>query len=290
MSMRYLSPLRYPGGKAKLGPYFARLLSHQSVDIRTYAEPYAGGVGAGLYLLNQGHIDRLLINDLNPGIAAFWRSIFAHSGTLCAMISDTRLDIDTWHAQREIYLGGSNASSDVALAFATFYLNRCNRSGILTARPIGGLDQSGKWKIDARFNRTELIQRIQRIADMGECISVSQKNALEFIRNLSRRKSAIFMYVDPPYMAQGEELYMREHSWADHESLSAILREARHPWLLTYDTDERVRSLYPSNRCLSYQLSHTAQRQRVGREVMLFSRGLRVPDLWVTSRRVGEWV
>lgn len=289
MKTAFISPLRYPGGKGKLGPYFARILSNQPTTIETYAEPYAGGAGAGLYLLAEGYIDRLLINDLNPGIAAFWRAILDLPNEFVELVSSEKVNLDSWHRHREIYLNPAGRS-DLELGFATFFLNRCNRSGILTARPIGGLEQTGKWKIDARFNRDDLCARIRKIKALGSRIKVSEKNALDFVTTVSRRVKPVLLYVDPPYLVKGEELYMSAHSWADHEKLAAVLGKSPHPWILTYDFDDRVRRLYPTSRCLGYSISHTAQTQRVGKEFMLFSRGLRVGDTAVASNRKGVWV
>lgn len=287
--MHFISPLRYPGGKGKLGPYFARLLSEQTFSIDVYAEPYAGGAGAGLFLLSQGHIGRLLINDLNPGIGAFWRSILLETDEFLARMEAELISLDSWHKHREVYLNPAG-QSDLTLGFATFFLNRANRSGILTARPIGGLEQTGNWKIDARFNKPNLASRIRYIKTLSSQIIVTQKPALEFLAAVSRRVGPVLMYVDPPYLVQGEELYMTEHSWAEHEKLARVLTNSRHPWILTYDADDRVRNLYPSNRCLGYSISHTAQTQKVGREFMLFSQDLRVQDVTVVAKRKGIWL
>lgn len=287
--MRYISPLRYPGGKAKLGPYFARVLADQPMQIDIYAEPYAGGAGAGLYLLSEGYISKLLINDLNPGIAAFWRSILKDSDRFIERVQTEELNLDSWHRNREIYLN-PNDKSDLDLGFAAFFLNRCNRSGILTARPIGGLEQTGRWKIDARFNREDLSARIRYIASMASKIAVTQKSALGFLTALSRRKRPVFLYVDPPYLTQGDELYMSSHSWPEHEKLADALAKIRHPWILTYDVDSRIRSLYPNSPCLQYSISHTAQTQKVGTEYMLFSDDLKISDISVASNRKGVWV
>lgn len=289
MKTPFISPLRYPGGKAKLGPYFARLMANQNVSIRTYAEPYAGGAGAGLYLLAEGYVDNFLINDLNPGITAFWRSILHSTDEFIERMEKEHVTVRSWHQHREIYLNPAEAD-DLTLGFATFFLNRCNRSGILTARPIGGLEQTGKWKIDARFNRVDLSARIRRIRQLSGKISVSGKHALDFLATVARRKNPVLLYADPPYLVKGEELYMSDHSWEDHEKLAQRLLQTRHPWVLTYDFDERVRGLYPTSRCLGYSISHTAQEQKVGREFMLFSRGLKVGDVAVSSNRNGMWL
>ncbi len=289
MKTAFISPLRYPGGKAKLGPYFARILASQGTSIHTYAEPYAGGAGAGLFLLSEGYVDRLLINDLNPGITAFWRSILNSAEKFIERVFNEDPTVKSWYRHREVYLNPAGAS-DLDLGFATFFLNRCNRSGILKARPIGGLDQTGKWKIDARFNRAGLSARIRHIHGMAAHIGVSEKDALEFLKIVSRKKDPVLLYADPPYLVKGEELYMIAHSWEGHKKLATVLTDTRHPWILTYDRDDRIRNLYPSNRCLEYSISHTAQSQRVGHEFMLFSRGLKVEDVAVASNRKGTWL
>ncbi|MTD46691.1 DNA adenine methylase [Conexibacter sp. W3-3-2] len=284
----YLSPLRYPGGKARLAPYLARVLASQTMTVDTYCEPYAGGAGAGLHLLADGHVDKLIINDLNPGIAAFWRSVFFDTDRFIKLVEHCAVDIETWHSQRAIYLA-PDGQDDLSLGFATFYLNRTNRSGILSARPIGGLEQTGNWLIDARFNKPDLINRLRTLKTLAPHVDVRQERAIDLIRTLNRRTRPVLLYVDPPYVVPGEELYMTDHSWSEHQKLAQVLTKSPHPWLLSYDADDRTRDLYRDFRCLRFGISHTAQVQKVGREFMFFGRGLRVPDLHV-MRDEGVWV
>lgn len=284
----FLSPLRYPGGKARLAPYLARVLSSQSTTVETYCEPYAGGAGAGLQLLREGHVSRLIINDLNPGIAAFWRAVFFQTSALVRRIQECDVTLENWHQQRAIYLAPEGRDT-LSLGFATFYLNRTNRSGILGARPIGGLNQTGNWLIDARFNKADLVERILTLGALAPQVDVREERAIDLIRTLNRRTKPVLMYVDPPYVVPGEELYMTAHTWQQHQGLARVLTKSPHPWILTYDADARTRELYRDFRCLRFGISHTAQVQKVGREFMFFSRGLRVPDQYVI-RDEGKWV
>ena len=287
-SLRFLSPLRYPGGKARLAPYLARIISSQGRSIDTYCEPYAGGAGAGLQLLSEGYVSKLIINDLNPGIAAFWRCVFGDTDRFVRMINDVEVSIAEWKSQKQIYaLPGDH--DDLALGFATFFLNRANRSGILSARPIGGLEQNGRWLIDARFNKEDLVSRIEYLSTMASYVTVREERAIDLVRTLNRRTRPVLLYVDPPYVVPGEELYMTDHSWEEHAKLERVLNSSPHPWILTYDVDGRTRELYRNFRCLQFGISHTAQIQKVGREYMFFSRGLRVPDRHVL-RSEGVWV
>lgn len=149
--------------------------------------------------------------------------------------------------------------------------------------------QTGNWLIDARFNKSDLTQRIENLGALASHVDVRQERAIELVRTLNRRKRAVLLYVDPPYVVPGEELYMADHSWSEHQKLRQVLTTSPHPWILTYDADERTRELYRDFRCLRFDISHTAQIQKVGREFMFFSRGLRVPDRQV-MRDEGVWV
>jgi len=287
--MRYLSPLRYPGGKARLAPYLARLIEAQQPRPWQYAEPFAGGAGAALHLLWDGSVDRIHLNDLNPGIAAFWRASLDFPNEFCRQIRTVPLTIDEWQRQAEIYANPSGCD-DFELGFATFYLNRTNRSGILDARPIGGFEQLGRWKIDARFNREALCVRIQAIADLRHRIYVTEYDALDFLAVIKDIAADVFVYADPPYLVQGEGLYLHAFDADAHLQLAKLLASADFPWILTYDDDPRITNLlYSGGRCATFDIAHTAHRQHVGTEAVIYSENLVVPDLEITAGRIARW-
>ncbi|MFC5369839.1 DNA adenine methylase [Arcanobacterium bovis] len=282
--MHILSPLRYPGGKAKLAPFLSRIISAQNPVPTTYAEPFAGGVGAGLTLLNDGIIDRLLINDIHPGIAAFWRAVMNSTERLCDAVLSTNVDIDQWHKQKDMF-EHPDSISEFDLAFATFFLNRTNRSGILTARPIGGLDQSGEWKLDARWNAQRLCARIERIAAFQDRINITSYDAIDFIDHLNQLGNEAFVYVDPPYVQQGGSLYLNKFSKDSHMKLSEKLHTATFPWILTYDEEKLIsQGLYKDLRCGIYELPYSVQKKYLGRELVIFSDNLAIPDYQITKQ------
>ncbi|MFJ4030115.1 DNA adenine methylase [Paenarthrobacter sp. NPDC089989] len=288
--MRFLSPLRYPGGKAKLAPYFGRLIDAQKQPVNHYAEPFAGGAGAGLHLLHSGKIQYLHINDINPGIAAFWRCVFFDTGSFIERVMTSPIDVPEWWAAREVY-DSPAGHSDLDLGFATFYLNRTNRSGILTARPIGGLDQAGRWKIDARFNKVDLVARIRLLRSYAASVQVTQMDASDFLWSLESFGSELLAYVDPPYLVQGDDLYLHAYSESAHLNLATQLAEIRLPWVLTYDSDPRISEvLYSDQRCAEFGISHTAQVQHIGKEYVVFSKDLIVPDMQITARSEAAWL
>lgn len=286
----FFSPLRYPGGKARVAPYIADLIRAQTPRPAIYAEPFAGGAGAALRLLVDDVVEAIVINDLDPGIAAFWRCVFQGTEELVDVIQGTPATIAEWERQRAAYLT-PQGRTDIELGFAAFYLNRCNRSGILTARPIGGLDQSGTWKIDARYNRDDLINRINYLSAFRHRVTVAQQDARAFLRGLEPHADRVLVYVDPPYITQGEQLYLDKLAYSDHQELATQLIASDLRWFMTYDCDDRITDeLYPDLRCARFDIAHTAQRQHVGSEYAVFSDHLAVPGLQVLPRGDAEWV
>lgn len=290
MSHRYLSPLRYPGGKARVAPYLAALIRAQTPRPSIYAEPFAGGAGAALRLLIDETVRSVRINDLSPGIAAFWRCVFDHTEPFARLIEHATVDIDRWHEARQVFETPS-AHDDMQLGYSTFFLNRCNRSGILTARPIGGLDQTGKWKIDARFNRAELAARVRLLGQYRRRVQVTQMDGRKFLEDIEPLGSKVFAYVDPPYIVQGEDLYLDSLSYDDHRLLADHLRGCSTPWMLTYDVSERItEDLYSRLRMARFDIAHTAQRQHIGSEVVVFSPLLDVSSIQLLRGANASWI
>lgn len=287
--MKYMSPLRYPGGKAKMAPFLEHVIRSQTRPPAVYAEPYAGGAGAAFHLLTEGCVEQIALNDLNEGVAAFWGGVFDDSERLISSIQSTPVDLPTWYRQRDTYLDEHAEAFD--RGFATFFLNRTNRSGILGARPIGGLEQTGTWKLDARFNKSELIARIQRLATYRDRVRITQLDGRAFLRALDAEPHVTFFYVDPPYLKQGENLYLANMTYRDHVALASTLHRLTSPWVLTYDRDERVpEELYTGLPCATFSVSHTAAKQHIGNEYMIVPGHVNVESLEGFGPRPGSWL
>lgn len=288
--MRFLSPLRYPGGKGRLAPFLAGLIRAQMPRPTGYLEPFAGGAGVALRLLVNEEVRFIHINDLDPGIAALWRCVFFNTEALIHRIESAAINMEAWHQASEVYRNPSR-HSDLDVGFATFFLNRCNRSGILTARPIGGLNQAGRWRIDARFNRDDLANRVRFLGQFRRRVTVSQQDARHVLQDVSDSNEELIAYVDPPYLVQGEDLYLDSLGPADHVELASILRFSKLRWFLTYDVNEQVtQDLYHGLRCIEFDIAHTAQNQRVGSEYGVFSQNLQVETLDVIPRGRARWI
>jgi DNA adenine methylase len=273
--MRTASPLRYPGGKWRLAGFFEALVSLNFSQPPVYIEPYAGGASLALSLLFSDFVSELFLNDLDPAIYAFWYSALEHTDSLIDLIGRTKVTPAEWRRQKEIYAVGP-AAGRLRLGFATFFLNRTNHSGILNGGMIGGKRQSGEWKLDVRFNRPELQSRIQRIAAHRDRIHLSNRNAIDFIRGQRRIKNSL-TYLDPPYFCPGQRLYMNAYRPEDHILVRDAVLDLSLDWVVSYDDVPEIRKLYNHQRSRRVELLHTARTAHVGKEVMFFSSGLRIP-------------
>lgn len=267
------TPLRYPGGKAKLGPYLAEVLRTNRLIDGSYAEPYAGGAGAGLYLLFRGYSTELHLNDIDRGVVSFWRAILSHTEKFAKAIEKIPLTVAQWDKQKKTL---RSAHMGFELGFAFFYLNRTNRSGIMNAGVIGGREQTGEWLIDARFNRRELADRVRSVGRMKRHITVTRLDALDFIdRRTEDAPAKGLVYLDPPYFEKGQDLYPNFYSPDNHAAIAKRLHSFRQPWMMTYDDCPEIRHLYRRSTVLDSELSYSAREVRRGREVVVFGGGLR---------------
>ena len=274
---RAVSPLRYPGGKTCLYPIISQILRENRIEHRDYVEPFAGGCGLALSLLYGSHVSDIHINDVDPSIWAFWHSTLEHTSELVDRIRHTPVTIDEWHVQREIHRQ-MNSEDPVALGFATFFLNRTNRSGIIKlAGPMGGRDQSGPNKIDCRFNREDLGNRIRRVARYRNRIHLYKQDALPFIKSISvDLPDSSFFCIDPPYFKKGKGLYTNFYQPEDHGHLAEAILALENPWVVTYDNEPAISKLYRSRRRREFDITYTLQAKRRGTELLIASKGLRL--------------
>lgn len=236
----------------------------------TYVEPYAGGVGAGLGLLVTGQVQRVVINDLDPAVNAFWMTVKNECGWLIEQVRTIEISTREWRRQHEIY-ASADTSDLAALGLATFYLNRTNRSGVLNGGPIGGLSQAGAYKIDARFNREGLAERLRVLSLYSENIVVTSRDGVETINEYAPKEDT-FIYADPPYFEKAGSLYLNAFTPTDHEALAhALNRHADRPWVLTYDNAPQVEQLYGERRRREFELNYSAYRVGKAIEIAILS-------------------
>jgi DNA adenine methylase len=278
---RHFTPLRYPGGKGKLASYVKEVIKRNRLLDGEYVEPYAGGAGVALELLFHEYVSRVHINDLSRPVFAFWNSVLTKNEELSKLVYDTSISLKSWDKQKKIF-SNPDDHDDLTLGFATFFLNRTNRSGILNGGIIGGRDQTGPWKIDARFNRVELTSRIEAIAKLGRRIKLTQLDALEFLKVKSADwPSKTLVYLDPPYFVKGRELYYDFYQTEDHQKVERFVTSKfkKHKWIVSYDNVPTIRTLYKGHEQIVYGIGYSARNVHEGSEIMFFSHSLEVPPL-----------
>ncbi|MCA1326219.1 DNA adenine methylase [Herbaspirillum sp. alder98] len=287
-SKKLYTPLRYPGGKARFAPFIGQLMVSNGLAGGHYFEPYAGGAGVALELLFHGVCSHAHINDLDPAIYDFWHSVIHAPEDLLRLIADTPVSMEQWHYWRNV-MRGEIVVTQVERGFATLFMNRTNRSGILKGGVIGGLCQSGAYKLDARYKKDVLMARIQRIASHSNHISVYHEDALSLLK---RCKDFLplrsLIYLDPPYYMKGQGLYRNFYEHKDHAEIAHLLQGKRfsRSWVVSYDNVAEIQSMYAMAKALSYGLNYSAQKQYIGSEIMFFSDRLAtLPDV---SESLGE--
>lgn len=285
--MKIISPLRYPGGKGNLSGLLANVIELNDLRLCDYFEPYAGGAGAALNLLRNGVVSKIFINDADFRIYSFWKCALNENERFVDKILSIPLTIDEWYIQKGICANPNN-HSEFDVGFSAFYMNRCNRSGVLSgAGPIGGYQQLGKWRLSARFNREALAERFLILARMKERIWVTNKDAIDFLRQyLPKRTSKIFgfVYLDPPYVNKGQRLYLNSYEPKDHAQVADYL-ENQHklPWFMSYDDTDLVRDLYKKHQIGFFPIRYSLQKKRMAKELVIAPHHISLPSFFISE-------
>lgn len=267
----FYSPLRYPGGKNTLFPFVSNLIKENNYANKIYAEPYAGGCGLALKLLFEEVVDEIYLNDFDYFIYSFWITILNQTDEFCDWIQNLSIDMENWFHYKQVLINPSECTQ-LEIAKATFFLNRCNISGVIKGGVIGGKSQDGKYKIDARFNKTKLIDKIKLIASKRDVINFTNLDALDFLRTLENLES-VFIYLDPPYFKKGSELYLNFYKEKDHKELFDFLFSFDKDFILSYDNNDFIKNLYQDYSIYMFNISQSTS-NKVGNEVVIFSDNL----------------
>lgn len=276
---QHYSPLRYPGGKGKLLRFVKDLIIHNKLDGGSYSEPYAGGASIALGLLIGDYVSEIHINDYDRSIYSFWYSILHETDEFIKRVWDTPVNMEQWQKQKLVQARKDDCDH-IDLGFSTFFLNRTNRSGVLRAGVIGGNDQTGNYKIDARYNKEDLVRRINTIANHAKNIKIYRQDALKFItQTIPKKKTKGLVFLDPPYYVKGDSLYTSFYHHDDHvEIAQAIKKSPLKHWIVTYDNVNAINEIYDlKNKVvydLRYSVSHTSPS---GSEVLFYSQNLKLP-------------
>lgn len=275
--MSNCSPLRYPGGKSKLVPFISLLIKKSGLTAPIYIEPFAGGAGVGLELLFKGEVEEIVINDYDKAIYSMWRAILTETQKFVTLIRTATFDDNEWKKQKKIYLT-QNSKYSLELGFATFYLNRTNRSGILSAGPIGGHNQTGNYRMDVRFNKDDLIKRVNKVASFKHKIHLYNQDVRSFVKYYGAKYfDKAFIYFDPPYYQKGKQLYKNFLNHKDHVEIKKLVVKLRCPWIVTYDNVAEIKGIYDGYPAYKYDLYYGVANGGMNSEVLFFSDASLVP-------------
>ncbi|TCK01922.1 DNA adenine methylase [Volucribacter psittacicida] len=268
----HYTPLRYPGGKSKFASTIKRIIEKNNLTGH-YIEPYAGGAGVALDVLFSGYCTDIHINDFDLAIYHFWKSITEQTEDFIRLVNDTKVTIDEWHKQK--ILLKQYDLSPLKHGFAAFFLNRTNRSGILKAGVIGGLKQTGNYKIDCRFNKSDLIKRIEKIGNMAKHIHVSNHDTEIWLSTIDKQvPDNSLIYLDPPYYEKGQGLYRNFYKHNDHAAICHKLANVKTPWIVSYDNNLNIKEIYQQYRQAEYQLNYSANKKMKATEIIIYSDNL----------------
>ncbi|WP_288052025.1 DNA adenine methylase [Acidiphilium sp.] len=276
---RGASPLRYPGGKTSVLDLVATTLRLNGLERGHYAEPYAGGCGLALSLLYGGFVTDIHINDIDPAVWSFWHSVLNETDALVKLVEETPVTVDEWKKQRAVFQT-MDLRDPLTLGFSAFFLNRTNRSGVIgSGGVIGGINQTGNYLIDCRFNRKDLSRRIVRVSRYASSIHLTRLDALDFLDacKVTLPPNSL-LFVDPPYFKKGPELYTNFYKAHDHVKLAEKVLSVSWPWIVTYDDVQEIRLLYRDRRQYNFGINYSLNEKRVGAELLVVSKGLRVPS------------
>lgn len=260
----------------------AQILDANGLSGGHYFEPFAGGAGLALVLLFDGHVDQIHINDVDPAVAVFWRAATQNTCELIRMVANEPVTMEAWHHWRAVMFGETGAT-ELERGFATLFMNRTNRSGILKGGVIGGKAQAGAYKLSARFMRDKLCARLERIGERASAIHTYEEDAHSLLLRCHQFLPArSLVYLDPPYYVKGSGLYRNFYTHEDHLKIAKLLasQRFRRPWIVSYDNADEIRTMYSYARAFSYNLKYTAQQRYVGSEVMFFSDRLAALEQW----------
>lgn len=278
-----LIPLRYPGGKRRLILAVADLLERSRNPIKLLVEPFAGGAAVSVTLMECGFVEEIALADKDEMVAAFWKVVFSReAGLLAEQIRNAEVTVAEW--KRLKHLQRANAfQTDLERAYACLFLNRTSFSGILHRKvgPIGGPGQTSKYKIDCRFNRESLSNRIVELSRLRSKVRFVRHQGYErTISDINKSSLAretpqhVAWYLDPPFFEKADRLYRHVFTEADHLRLQANLKRLRGHWILSYDNVEQARKLYAqhpgySEISLMYSARISAETRTAGNEIVV---------------------
>jgi len=251
-----VSLLRYIGGKSKLANHITTYIDvpHNGV----FCDPFVGGGSVAIATALKHENARIVLNDLDPEVANFWRAIVdPDANAIGELLTRIRLYKPTIADYTEFQKFIPTNTIDRAFRFLV--LNRCSRIESNGLRPLGGWDQKNGG-IDSRWNgerlRDEFLEA--REALLGRTTVYSQ----DFAAMLAMAEADWVLYLDPPYYHIGDTLYSTPWSDTDHMRLRLALHSTEADWVLSYGNHPRILELYSDAQINSLEAHHGMKKRK----------------------------
>lgn len=271
-----VTPLRYPGGKTWILPYVKQFLKYHNINLGTIIEPFAGSASVSIGLLSSGIVDRAVLCEKDPLITSFWRSVLYRNEDFIDSVKGLQISMETWYDfKKYLEKDAQQKYDEIDLGVAFLFYNRVNYSGIIKAGPIGGKNQSSKYKIQCRFNIDRIVKKLRGLSTFADNIEVVSSDGIDYLQNysFSGLDNETFVYVDPPYYKAGKVLYRNYFKDEEHIKLSNIVTKIEDPWLVSYDESEFIAHLYETSKFQYVYTDYQAGNLRRGiRELLISNR------------------
>ncbi|MCD6436441.1 MAG: DNA adenine methylase, partial [Clostridiales bacterium] len=170
---------RYPGGKLKAKKFITSKIKkyykiNNSYNLE-YIEPFFGSGSICLGLLNSMRLNKICINDTDPGIACFWASIIHFPDVLCKKVEEYIPSVDDFYKfKKELRDSDVNSIARIVcnkpskkcieIGFKKLVIHKISYSGLgtMAGGPMGGKEQLSNFKVDCRWNSKTIIKDIKK--------------------------------------------------------------------------------------------------------------------------------
>jgi len=241
------SPLRYPGGKSRVAKLLAPFIPP---DHEEYREIFFGG--GGLFF-HKPKAPRNWINDLHPGLYAFWKTLrdaYPAFAALCREqdASNLRATFQKWIDRRDLMEArGDDALLERALQY--YFINRTVWYGRVVYDPA----RRSRLYFSNPEGWGNLEKKLAHLKACSEKLQGVHITNLPFEACLADATPRTLIYADPPYYRDSldhacSKLYDGHFTIEQHVLLRDLLALSSARVMVSYDATGDIRKLYRGNR------------------------------------------
>ena len=234
------SLMRYPGGK-----FYALkniLPEVNKFNHCEYREPFFGG---GTVFFNKDRVNKNWIND-KYGDLIFFLKFIKNKNNLEQLLEEINLE-KTPSKERHAEVKNLDPKNDLSKAFKFYYLNRTSFSGKMKS-PVWG------YRPIRSVHPRNWNQKIIEAHKFLKGVKITNYDFSEIIR---AEGNDVLLYLDPPYFKANQKgHYVESFNDYDHLRLQNELINTEHPFFLSYDDSEEIRSLYKDFKILDFELTY----------------------------------